>query len=64
MKFSIAAAAAAIAIATGGAMLASSAGADPDLADKNGVTPLAHARANGQEEIARMIEAAGGRTNQ
>lgn len=37
-----------------------SAGADPKLADKDGITPLAHARARGQSEIARMIEAAGG----
>ena len=37
-----------------------SAGADPKLADKDGTTPLAHARARGQSEIARMIEAAGG----
>jgi ankyrin repeat protein len=36
-------------------------GADPNLADKNGVTPLAHARANGQSEVAKLIEAAGGR---
>jgi uncharacterized protein len=36
-------------------------GADPNLADKNGVTPLAHARANGQTEVARLIEAAGGK---
>ncbi|MBN8535085.1 MAG: ankyrin repeat domain-containing protein [Rhizobiales bacterium] len=37
------------------------AGADPNIADKDGVTPLAHARRKGQTEIARMIEAAGGR---
>ncbi|MCU0818138.1 MAG: ankyrin repeat domain-containing protein [Beijerinckiaceae bacterium] len=37
------------------------AGADPNLADKEGVTPLAHARAKGQTEVARMIEQAGGR---
>jgi ankyrin repeat protein len=37
------------------------AGADPNMADKDGVTPLAHARAKGQMEIARLIEAAGGR---
>jgi hypothetical protein len=37
------------------------AGADPNLADREGVTPLAHARANGQSEVARLIEAAGGR---
>jgi hypothetical protein len=37
------------------------AGADPNIADKDGITPLAHARRKGQSEIARMIEAAGGR---
>ena len=37
------------------------AGADPNLADKDGVTPLAHARSKGQAEVARLIEAAGGR---
>jgi uncharacterized protein len=37
------------------------AGADPNIADKDGITPLAHARKKGQTEIARMIEAAGGR---
>lgn len=37
------------------------AGANPNLADKDGVTPLAHARQKGQTEIARLIEAAGGR---
>ena len=37
------------------------AGADPNMADKDGVMPLAHARAKGQIEIARLIEAAGGR---
>jgi uncharacterized protein len=34
-------------------------GADVDLADKDGVRPLAHARARGQPEIARLLEAAG-----
>ena len=34
-------------------------GADPDLADRDGVTPLAHARAKGQGEIAALLEAAG-----
>jgi hypothetical protein len=43
------------------AKLVVAAGADPDLADKDGVTPLAHARKNGQEEVAKLIEAAGGR---
>ncbi len=37
------------------------AGADPTLADRQGVTPLAHARARGQAEVARLIGAAGGR---
>lgn len=37
------------------------AGADPNLADKDGVTPLAHARSRGQTAIAAMIAAAGGR---
>lgn len=36
-------------------------GADPSLADKDGVTPLAHARQRGQQAIARLIEQAGGR---
>ena len=35
--------------------------ADPNLADKDGVTPLAHARSRGQREVATIIEAAGGR---
>jgi ankyrin repeat protein len=38
-----------------------SAGADPNLADREGVTPLAHAVARGQTEIAAIIRAAGGR---
>lgn len=37
------------------------AGADPNLADKDGVTPLSHARAKGQTVIADMIAAKGGR---
>ena len=36
-------------------------GADPDLADKAGVRPLAHARARGQSEVAALLEAAGAR---
>jgi uncharacterized protein len=36
-------------------------GADPSLADKDGVSPLQHARARGQTAIAAMIETAGGR---
>lgn len=35
------------------------AGADPDLADRDGVTPLAHARARRQVEIAALLGAAG-----
>ena len=35
------------------------AGADPELADKDGVTPLAHARARGQAEIAAILVEAG-----
>jgi ankyrin repeat protein len=37
------------------------AGADPNIADKQGVSPLAHARSKGQTEIARMIAVAGGK---
>jgi ankyrin repeat protein len=37
------------------------AGADPNLADREGVTPLAHARRKGQAEVASLIAAAGGR---
>ena len=37
------------------------AGANPNLADNKGVTPLGHARARGQTEVARLIQAAGGR---
>jgi hypothetical protein len=37
------------------------AGADPNLADGQGTTPLQHARDRGQAAIARLIEAAGGR---
>jgi ankyrin repeat protein len=43
------------------ARLVLAAGADPNLADKAGITPLAHARSRGQGEVARIIEAAGGR---
>ena len=35
------------------------AGADPDLADGDGVTPLAHARSRGYDEIAALLVAAG-----
>lgn len=38
-----------------------SAGADPNIADRKGVTPLAHARSRGQADIARLIAGAGGR---
>ena len=34
------------------------AGADPDLADGDGVTPLAHARSRGFDEIVALLEAA------
>lgn len=43
------------------ARLVLNAGANPSLADKDGVTPLAHARQRGQQAIARLIEQAGGR---
>lgn len=43
------------------AKLVLGAGADPNIADKDGVSPLAHARKKGQKEIAQLIEAAGGR---
>lgn len=37
------------------------AGADPELADGDGVTPLAHARSRGFDEIAALLVAAGAR---
>lgn len=37
------------------------AGADVNIPDRQGVSPLAHARARGQVEIARMLERAGAR---
>jgi len=37
------------------------AGANPNLADKEGVTPLAHARQRGQVEVISLLRAAGGR---
>ncbi len=43
------------------ARLVLDAGANPSLAEKDGVTPLAHARQRGQQAIARLIEQAGGR---
>jgi ankyrin repeat protein len=36
-------------------------GAQPNLADRDGVTPLAHARRHGYAEMARVLVAAGGR---
>ncbi|HYG91399.1 MAG TPA: ankyrin repeat domain-containing protein [Azospirillum sp.] len=38
------------------------AGADPNHADREGLTPLDHARRRGQEAVARLIGAAGGRS--
>ena len=38
-----------------------SAGADPNIADKDGVSPLTHARRKGQSEVARLIMEAGGK---
>jgi ankyrin repeat protein len=35
--------------------------ANPSIADRQGVTPLGHARSRGYREMARLIEAAGGR---
>ncbi|MCV9938032.1 ankyrin repeat domain-containing protein [Boseaceae bacterium BT-24-1] len=43
------------------ARLVLDAGADPNLADRDGVTPLQHARKRGQSEVAKLITAAGGR---
>jgi len=43
------------------AKLVLDAGADPNIVDKDGVSPLAHARRKGQTQIARLIEAAAGR---
>jgi uncharacterized protein len=43
------------------AKLVLAAGADPNIADKDGVSPLAHARRKDQTQIARLIEAAAGR---
>jgi ankyrin repeat protein len=36
-------------------------GANPNLADKDGIKPLAHAKAKDQKEIAKLIKAAGGK---
>ncbi len=43
------------------ARLVLDAGADPNIADKDGVSPRAHALKRGQTEIARLISAKGGR---
>jgi ankyrin repeat protein len=43
------------------AKLVLAAGANPNIADKDGVRPLTHARQKGQTKIARLIEAAVGR---
>lgn len=43
------------------AKLVLDAGANPNLADKDGVSPLQHARKRGQSEVAKLIAAAGGR---
>lgn len=37
------------------------AGADVNLADGDGVTPLAHARRQGYDEIAAILQRSGGR---
>lgn len=37
------------------------AGANPNIADRDGVSPLQHARRRGQREVATLIEVAGGR---
>lgn len=43
------------------AKLVLAAGANPNLVDKEGVSPLAHARQRGQRAVAALIEKAGGR---
>jgi hypothetical protein len=43
------------------AKLVLDAGANPNLADRDGLSPLAHARQRGQGEVARLIAQAGGR---
>lgn len=43
------------------AKLVLAAGADPSRPDKDGATPLAHARQKGQRAVAALIEQAGGR---
>jgi ankyrin repeat protein len=42
------------------AKLVLDAGANPSLADRDGVSPLAHARQRGQRAVAALIEQAGG----
>jgi uncharacterized protein len=37
------------------------AGANPNISDGDGISPLAHARRRGQQEIVRMLDKAGGR---
>ena len=37
------------------------AGANPNIADRDGVTPLGHARARNLTAIAKILEAAGAR---
>lgn len=46
---------------TGIVALLLEAGASPGIADRDGVTPLAHARRRGYAEMARLIEARGAR---
>jgi len=43
------------------ARLVLAAGANPNIADKDGVSPLTHAKRTGQREIAQLIADAGGR---
>ena len=43
------------------ARLVLDAGANPNLADKDGVSPLSHARAKGQSEVGALIEKVGGK---
>jgi ankyrin repeat protein len=43
------------------AKLVLAAGADPNIGDKDGISPLTHAKRNGQGTIADLIKAAGGR---
>jgi len=43
------------------ARLLLAAGADPNIADKKGVTPLAHAEQAGNHDIATLLKAAGGK---